>query len=95
MNDLNLEIIGWRNWEKTLPIYLFRCLSVWEIVTQSSRSTLDEFLVDWIWSQKTNRPCCRLIHTSGHMEEIFNPLGVALGENLESGSCHLTLDSFI
>jgi hypothetical protein len=30
------------------------------------------------------KKCCFLIHTSSHVEEIFNPLGVALGASLES-----------
>jgi hypothetical protein len=49
---------------------------------------VDSWGIDMGW-------CCCLIHTSGHVEEIFNPLGVALGVNLESSSCHLTLDSSV
>jgi hypothetical protein len=48
-----------------------------------------------IYPRQQHQKCCRLIHTSGHVEEIFNPLGVALGASLESGSCHLTLDSSV
>jgi hypothetical protein len=46
-----------------------------------------------IYPRQQCQKCCCLIHTLGHVEEIFNPLGVALGASLESGSCHLTLDS--
>jgi hypothetical protein len=38
---------------------------------------------------------CFLIHTSGNVEEIFNPLGVSLGASLESRCCHLILNSSV
>jgi hypothetical protein len=39
--------------------------------------------------------CMRVIHTSGSVEEIFNPLGVSLGASLESRCCHLILNSSV
>jgi hypothetical protein len=38
---------------------------------------------------------CRLIHTFDNVEEIFNPLALALGASLKSSNCHLTLDPSI
>jgi hypothetical protein len=58
--------------------------------TKSRIPGIERFIPD-----NDTKECCRLIHTSGHVEEIFNPLGVSLGESLESRYCHSTLDSSV
>jgi len=50
------------------------------------------FILCWKTSVST---CNCLIYTSGHMEQIFNPFGVALGASLESRCFHMILESSI